>query len=398
MMGKKKMSEPQANKYVAQHFRKMKDNLMSGMIEVFKDRVRDYKDILQSEGEEDEGKSRKRSPMMNKPAEEYERLVKFVETNIPGLGKSEAPPPPKKPGIPTAKEIRTMVERVWEKEGDAPEAYTKQQVMDDLRHELAYSTAMKTDKTKARTRKKAPKIPPANYTKELMQKNIKKYLKKGPDGVDDAVADMTARIRQAIKAGQDISRDDAIDALVYGLKSMVGMIKSLSAHPSYTTGKHKFRGDAPPFPGSTKPGEKPFWQKTPPPREFKGTPDFPIDSKKEADAFLTKIEKFIDEVNWYIAPDWVGKKPGEKLRPGQVKKEKTPGEKSKGTRPPREGWDFMPKGFWDGLEYFEEEEQAKKVVKATAGIRPETVYNVSSRVMKNRDFFEAQSEIEAVLR
>lgn len=378
-MNEKNLSRSRAREKLIQHFKKIQDSMIRGLIEAYKNRIRDYLEMEEA-GEE----KPKRSPLGNKPAHEYKRMMSFVEDNIPGLVKESTPTEPSKVGVPTAKELRETIEKLWEKAGDSPETYSREEIMEDLRHELAYSTMMKTDKTKSRTRKKAPKVPPANYTKEIMQKNVKRYLKMDPeDGVDQALADMASRIRGAVKAGDQISVSDAVDALVYGLKTLAPMVKSLSAHPSYTTGRHRTHGDAPSFPGSTKPGEKPFFKKTPPPREFKGTPDFAIDSLEEANKFLKRVTKFFHWINWYINPDWVGLKPSSE---------------GKAPKQPEEGWDFMPKGFWDGLEFLEEEHKSKKASEEMKSIDPEMVLKVCQKVARNPEEYEVFDEFESMLR
>jgi hypothetical protein len=236
------------------------------------------------------GEDKSRSPLGNKHHTEYDTMGKFVENHLPGLFKLT--PPEKEPklpaeGVPSPKELRETLEKIWTKERE-PTPEEIKEIYKTEGDQMGFGGG--GGGSSGRSRPKAPKAPVPSAAFEIMKGNVIRLIKEEPakrvvlKTLFTSVKKIKDRIEN-LKEGEYIDAGDVIDGLVFLLKHLQNTIKMTSAHPS------------------AKQVEKPA--DSPGAPKFTGTPDFPIDNLKEAEDLLDKIVDIYKEINHYIEPDKV---------------------------------------------------------------------------------------------
>jgi hypothetical protein len=279
---KKRMTVPAA----AVRLKKHQEALGRAVIDKF---------ILDWQGIEQKGMPKERSPLGNKPHTEYARIGEYVKTHIPDLftlAPKETEEKLPSEGIPTPKEIRESIEKIWElaEEHDTKKAPKDLQQL--YKAEAADYHFGGGESAGGKSRAKALKPPIAHGTWEELKMGVKDLLKKDPEDVIALVMGTYAlRVRKAVKDakadGGYLDVGDVIDGFVYLLKQFYNTLLMLKAHPS----SEQFK-----LPPSGAP-------------KFTGTADFPIDDYKEAEKLFNKLRAIYEEINLYIKPDHVGVPP-----------------------------------------------------------------------------------------
>jgi len=288
---KKGISEDEA----AKHLRTLEDNLARYALKEF---IFKWKNIISGMGKEKE-----RSPLNNRPSQEYEKMEELVDTLLPELFQRMPPeimdvvsePDLPSSGVPTPKDIREFIEEAYTKH--KPSEMTEGVDYSELFYGAPEGGTSKS-KSKNKRKKKVKPPPPSGIYEELKEQLVR--LIKGSSArkvVHTILAQYMHRIKKMLDTTTDeeyVAVADVIDGLVALLKHLYYQILKLNVEPSAKLERIIRK------PG--KEGDK----VNAPEGLMTGLPDITIDNAKEAEDLFDKLKEIYKEINYYIAPDKVG--------------------------------------------------------------------------------------------
>jgi NACalpha-BTF3-like transcription factor len=279
-------------------------------------------------------KKKEMTPLGNKPPSEYDRMGEFVENHLPELFNLAPPqeePKEPSPGIPTPKEIRDDIERMWSLEREpTPEEMAKLWKIEA--DEMGFGGGGGGGKSRARA--KAVKTPPPSGTWQQIMHNmsakVKEIMTKPAEAAKAGMERLVIEtlMRQVLTVKKELARikgdeyieiDDVIDGLVYLVKQVFNLMVNLKVAPSSSQLK---------LPPAGAP-------------DFTGTPDVPIDNYAEARKFYDTFVGVTDVINEYLEPHKINIPKFQFVHP------------ERGSRRPEK---YFPNGFMETIEFFQKKE------------------------------------------